>query len=146
MGIFFKRNDILSTSEKRAELIVIIESKFKRICDNLQFSIEFLEDSIDIEGVDGLIDEIKEEYLTDLEQLGNEIDYYITELRSRVDNVNKNDKWMNSKKLVDSMQDMNAVIGKLIAIKKDVEEAKKVVNVSEEKNKGNEGDAPAGPQ
>ena len=146
MGIFVKT--IFTDEKKREDLLLFLETQLKQLKEDYEISIEFLEENRTLNGFDEMIKELKNDYVTELVFLNNEIHKNIHFLRERVDKINKDKKWMNSKQSIDNMEGLNRTVGKLLALSEEVEKTKssikgaKVGAVVETK----ETEQPGGPQ
>ena len=89
--------------------------------------------------------ELKTEYSTALDTLRKEVQDDIQSLRQRIDRINKNTRWMNSKQSVDNMEGLNRVVGKLMAFINKIDADKKAI-YAENDSKEQVAEQPAGPQ
>ena len=143
---FIFGNNVFASDKKREELVASIEAQLKKLKEDYIFALEFLEEYRYVPEFEETIKELKVEYKTAIDVLKAEVDGNIKMLRERVDKINKNDKWMNSKQSIDNMEGLNQTIGRLMALGEEIDKSKSLINESQTKETSNEAIGPVGPQ
>ena len=136
-------NNVFTSDKKREEILVGFETELKRLKSDYFDALDFLESCKDIIGFVEMIKQLKDEYISALTGLDGDIKQTIKMFRKKVDKINQNQKWMNSKSSVSNMEGLNQTIGKLMAICDEIEQSKSAVN---DKQSGEIASQPAGLQ
>lgn len=143
MGLF--RKDIFSSEEKREGLLTAYETELVKLKEDYFFALEFFEEYRNVQGFEEMKQELKTEYSTALDTLRKEVQDDIQSLRQRIDRINKNTRWMNSKQSADNMEGLNRIVGKLMAFINKIDTDKKAI-YAENDSKEQVVEQPTGPQ